>query len=67
MKQTVQNSDKGINIISNTKGGMGKDFHNLKKEMECYMVTLYQVDKWVEVSNIYDSSLNSILCYYLEA
>ena len=34
LNQTVQNSSKGINIISATMGDMGKDLHNLDKYIE---------------------------------
>ena len=48
-------------------GRMGQDLHILEKEMEYYASKLHQVDKRVEVSNIYDLSLTLIMCYFLEA
>ena len=59
--QTVQNFSNGINIITTTMGGLGKDLHNLEKDMEYYASKLNQVYRRVEVSNIYDLSLNLIL------
>ena len=53
--------------MSTTMGSMGQDFHKLEKEMEYYTGKLHQVEKRVEVRNLYDLSLTSILCYYLEA
>ena len=33
LHQTIRNSNKGINIMSTTMGGMGQDSHNMGKEM----------------------------------
>ena len=44
--------------MSTTMGAMGQDLHNLEKEMEYYTNKIHQVDKRVEVINIYDLSLN---------
>ena len=53
LHKTIQNATKGINIMSTAMGGMGKDLHNMRKYMEYYAAELHQVDKRVEVSNIY--------------
>ena len=34
LHQTIHNYTKVINIMSNTMDGMGKDLHNMRKEME---------------------------------
>ena len=40
-----------------TMGIMGKDLQKLEKYMEYHASKLHQVDKWVEVSNMYEFSL----------
>ena len=57
LNQTFHNASKGINIMSTTMGGMGKDLQNLEKGMEYYGSGLHQVEKRVEFSNIYGLSL----------
>ena len=39
--------------MSTTMGGMGQDLHNMGKEMESYADKLRQVEKRVEVCNIF--------------
>ena len=53
LHQTIQNDTKDINIISDTTGGIGQDLHNMVKDMEYYAAKLHQVEKSVEVSNIF--------------
>ena len=53
MHEKIQNATKHINIMSTTMGGMGQDLHNMGKEMEYYAAKLHQVDKRVEVSNMF--------------
>ena len=39
--------------MSTTMVGLGQDLHNIEKYMKYYTGKIHQVDKWVEVSNIY--------------
>ena len=50
-----------------TMGDMGQYLRNLEIYMEYYASKLHQVEKQVEVSNLYDLSLTSIMCYSLKA
>ena len=52
-QQTIQNVTKGINITSTTIGGMEQDLHNMGIYMEYYAVKLHQVEKDVEISNMF--------------
>ena len=52
-QQTILNATKNINIMSVTMGGMVQNFHNMVKETEYYAAKLHQVEKRVEVSNIF--------------
>ena len=38
-------------------GGIGEDLYNIEKDMEYYASKLHQVDKRVEVSDMFDLSL----------
>ena len=67
LNQTVHNYSKGINIIYTTMASMVQELHNLEKEMEYSAGKLHQVDKRVEVNNIYGLSLTLILWFSLEA
>ena len=67
LNQTFQNASKGINIMCITMGDMGQYLRNLEIYMEYYASKLHQVEKQVEVSNLYDLSLTSIMCYSLKA
>ena len=60
LHQIIQNSTKGINIVSTTMGGMVQDLHNTGKEMEYYAAKLHQVDKRVEVSNMFSLWNNNL-------
>ena len=53
LHETIQNTTKHINIMSTTMGGMVQDLHNKGKEMEYYAAKLHQVEKRVEVSNMF--------------
>ena len=53
LHQIIQTFTKGINIMSTKMGGMGQDLHNTVKEMKYYAAKIYQVDKCVEVCNIF--------------
>ena len=53
LQKTIQNITKHINIMSTTMGGMGQDLHNMGKEMEYYAAKLHQVEKRVEVSDMF--------------
>ena len=53
--QTIQNVTKRINIMSTSMGGMVQYLHIIVKEMEYYAAKLHQVDKPVEVSNMFFS------------
>ena len=53
MHQTIHNVTKHVNIMSTKTGGMGQDLHNMRKYMEYYVAKLHQVEKRVEVSNMF--------------
>ena len=55
LHQTIHNATKGINIMSTIMGDMVQDLHNIGKYMEYYAAKLHQVDKRVEVSNMFFS------------
>ena len=46
-------ASKDISIMSTTMGGMAQDLQSYGKEMEYYAAKLHQVDKRVEVSNMF--------------
>ena len=49
----THNSTKGINIMSTTMGDMLQDLHNMRKGIEYYAAELHQVEKRVEVINMF--------------
>ena len=53
LQKKNQNATKGINSISTTMGGMGQDLQKIEKEMEYYAAKLHQVDRRVELSNMF--------------
>ena len=53
LHQTTHNDTKGINSMFTTICDMGQDLQNMGKYMEYYADKLHQVEKRVEVSNIY--------------
>ena len=50
--------------MSTTMVGMGKDLHNTEKEMEYYASKLHQVEKHIEVSNMFSFGIISSLCFH---
>ena len=52
-------------IMSTTMGDMRQELRNIEKEIEYYASKIHQVNKQVEVSNIYFLSLTWIMFYYL--
>ena len=77
LHETIVNSSKDINIMSNTIGGMAQDLQSYGIEMKYYATEHYQVDKRVEVSLIllcfrlcyrtFFCCWIRILCFYSEA
>ena len=53
LQKKIQNATKYINIMSTKMGGMGQDLHNMGKDTEYYVAKLHQMDKLVEVSNMF--------------
>ena len=53
LHQTIQNANEGINIISSAMGGMVQDLYNMGKDMDYYAAKLHQVEKRVELSNMF--------------
>ena len=50
---TLQSASKWIKVMSTTMVGMGKNLHNIYKEIEFYANKLHRADQQIEVSSFY--------------